>query len=306
MVDNPRYVFCRPRGGFNDNLNQLQICADYCKKYDRTLIISEKWGSFFNWSTCLTIPHPTQLPESSVNYLKFTTELDAELAALSCYTAGPPVKWCEHDIKKLLAVDKDLLTRKHTINPPAITFDMSQDYTENILVYTQSGGGPRSHTAIKNFKAVPELATKLHDLREKHPDYISVHVRNTDYVSNYSCFLEEIKEKHPTDSILLCTDDYNCHQAALDIFGNSLFFVSSIPQNKEGCGIHYYTAWDYGELEASTLIDLLMLGHGRIFYKCPIAGTYSKSDKYCPTFSGFSNLAEYLNKNKQVLLALTS
>ena len=47
-----KYLLCKPQGGFCDNLQFIDGCIKYCKKYNRTLLINmlDSWTYKINFS----------------------------------------------------------------------------------------------------------------------------------------------------------------------------------------------------------------------------------------------------------------
>lgn len=38
-----RYLLCRPRGGINDTLNQIELCWRYARSYNRILVVDTEY-----------------------------------------------------------------------------------------------------------------------------------------------------------------------------------------------------------------------------------------------------------------------
>ena len=93
--------------------------------------------------------------------------------------------------------------------------DPSQKYDEDLLLYNTGGGGNISNDLLRlltiNDWIVKEFAKRYNTITKP---YTSIHVRNTDYKTDYVSFYNKNKERIDKADIFLATDSKD----ALDYF----------------------------------------------------------------------------------------
>jgi hypothetical protein len=179
-----------------------------------------------------------------------------------------------------------------------LRFNLTTAHPETLLVHHQYGGGILSFHALSKLQLRPEISTRVAALKALHPSYIALHVRNTDYQTDYTPLLEDLK-KNEAEKILLCSDDARCKEKARSILGHRLFFATDTPDTG-GKSLHANAHLDRWSENCNALIDLAMLSLANTLYVAPTtSGVYS----------GFSLLSNFLHHNRPYLkdfLALSS
>ena len=73
-----KFVYCTPRGGLNDSLNQIMRCFNYCQKFNRTLVINtyknytcynDHFSNYFTFRKNLGIKIISKTDEKLINKL---------------------------------------------------------------------------------------------------------------------------------------------------------------------------------------------------------------------------------------------
>jgi hypothetical protein len=172
-----------------------------------------------------------------------------------------------------------------------LRFDLTRHHPEQLLVHHQYGGGTLSFAAIARLRIVPELADRIAALKAAHPSYIAVHIRNTDYRTDYEPILQALKEHPHTGEILFCSDDARCKQRAQEVLGDRLFYSTATPDT-QGRSLHANPDLDRWEQNSNALVDLVMLALANQLFLTKISSGI---------YSGFSLLANFLHHNPQVL-----
>jgi hypothetical protein len=274
------YLLCRPVGGLNDSLNQFEICCRYAAATGRAVLLDGQYSGFLDsWDKYFLLRENL---EPAVHF--YHPGLNADLNKMTCrplclagkigaYTATGSPDNC---------VD--------TLTGTPLRFDLSLHHPETLLVHHQYGGGTLSFSAVSKLKLVPEITSRIARLKEAHPDYVALHVRNTDYQTAYEPLLEAIQA---TDAkkILLCSDDARCKDRARTLLGDRLFFATDTPDTG-GKSLHANAQLDRWRENCNALADLAMLALANKLYIAPTTtGPYS----------GFSLLANFLHHNRQAL-----
>ncbi|MDR1460678.1 MAG: discoidin domain-containing protein [Campylobacteraceae bacterium] len=282
---NKKIVFCRPRGGLNDMLVQMQKCRKYALAYDRELYIDGSRGGFLDsFSNYFIVPNGV-----------YFEGFDFDKYDFSCYPSC-----LENDIinyKTTWLIEKRY--HAHIVTNESITFDFSKPYEEDILVYDQGGGGFGAD-AFEWLRLNEKVRTHIIDILEKLGEYDAIHVRNTDYKTDYKTFFEDIKDKLG-NKIVLCTDDLQCQLYAKSFFGDKLCIVTELP-NTQGKKLHSNRNLDRYSTNINTLTDLFILASGKSLYFSTILPDSNYPHTFSGTsISGFSKLAKALHEKQDLV-----
>lgn len=292
IADDERVVLCVPRGGMNDVLCRINECWTYAEKHNRTLIIdSTKSGLLGHFSDFFsTKPANIRVIE------RVTPALMEQLNRLTC---NPPDFQGRLDKYEANYVQEVRNYCEIAIDVQVV-FDTESDHEEQLLLYEQSGGGGQSLGVIPRITLSPAiLPVVCKQLRRLEPDYIAIHVRNTDYQTNYGRFFFDIYPKTVDKNVLICSDDHEVIVKAKQVFRHAnVFTVTDIP-NLGKTPLHRPTSYDNDEdrrmATITSLTDLLALGGAEELYFNSVTLGFN---------SGFSNLANALFENKDLITSL--
>jgi hypothetical protein len=279
-----RYMVVYPGGGFNDMLTAIERCLVHAIKYNRLLIIDSTQVAWFkhNIHDYIQFNHPNI-------YTGNTTELYDKILDMSIYPPemGGKLKQIEYYFNNS---DKTYTLLNTTIT---LKIDLTKDYCENVIIYSNPGSSICNPIILKYMSFKPVITSVYYDRLSVLTDtYTSVHIRNTDYASDVTDFLDKNTSTITAANILFLASD---HAATIDSFCN-LFpqtkTFSIIPRNAEGVSIHYnHNGYDQQQFIIDCIVDILLLAS---------ASTYIFS---CNK-SGYSKFAQYLFMNKSILNAL--
>jgi len=277
---NERILLCRPLGGLNDMLAQIEKCYKYALKYNRKLFIDGNRGGFRDDFARYFIPAPPIFFEK-IDFL------------------SPPFDVFPHHLQddiynyELSYWDNNLLGLPTFF----ITFDFEHDYKEQILIHESAGGGIISIFALTRLRLKPEIrshiTTIINGLQElgKSGKYDGIHVRNTDYKTDYPSYFNKIKNRI-NKATVIGTDDYECQQYAKSFFGEKLKIVTDIPDlSNRDKRLHGNLNLDRYKSNVDTLTDLFILAYSDHLF-------YTASSK--KNISGFSLLARNLHRYKRI------
>ena len=135
-------------------------------------------------------------------------------------------------------------------------------------------------------------------------DYDSVHIRNTDYKTNYVIFLQSIQSNLIGRKVLVCTDNYYVLESAREILKESEVisfneYYNLNNDNQEVSPLHYQKGLLQKEIFNNNLnlfIDLIGISRSINFYY-----TGLKENEHNALISGFSKLGENLKNNKSLV-----
>ncbi len=289
-----RVLLCFPHGGLNDTLCQIEKCWQYAEQFNRLLVIDAQRSGLLGHFSDFFRPRPEYPRVLSRLSLQDLTALDQ----LDCRPAAAKGKL--GTFKILYSKESRQFCEQESGTP--LTFDFDRDHPEPLLVHAQCGGGTLStkllHRVTLSRQAQTHITKKLATLPDR---YIGIHVRNTDYETDYVRLFESVFERATGQSVLVCSDDADVIAHAKAFFSRStVVTVSEIPQ-KDRRPLHRRGTWK-GERERqfatiAALTDLLALGGAdELFFANVTAGHPS----------GFSLLAHYLAKNRRLIGELLS
>lgn len=278
-----KYVICRPRGGLNDMLCQIEICYTYCVTYNRFLIIDSPFinSSFFEirkeYSKVISLNLNKIYPKLK-EFSVFPSELQNRINSYETYY-------------------ENTFFRDKKTNTP-IFFELNKIYKEDVLVYEQWGGGEQSIHFLKKIFLHKDILKEINVRLKKLPDdYVSIHIRNTDYKTDYKDYYKTIKKEMQGKNVLICTDDTDCIEYTKNFFDHSNIFTISKNirpdlQNelKKGIKSQYIN-----ELHIDRLADLFGMAFSKKIYHTKCYAILPDKNKK-ETISGFVLLAKNIQK----------
>lgn len=286
------YLLCRPRGGLNDVLCQIEKCWRYAEKHRRILVIDTRdsglMGSFFEYFS---------VKESSVPVRDFFSL--NEIGAINQEKCLP--KFCSGRLDSLdanfLNPEKNYVDRASN---ESITFDFEVDHAETVLVHEQSGGGTLSFACLNRIFLAEPVCRQVSSVIERLPrTYLAIHVRNTDYQSNYKYYFSKLEKRFIGKSVLVCSDDDSVIKYAKSFFRGADIMSLSDRESLGGNPLHlkssYKNEQDCKAATITAITDLLALGGSKCFY-------YMGGEHGHP--SGYSVLAAHLCNNKSLICSL--
>lgn len=209
-----KYLLCRPEGGLNDSLCQIEICWRYAEQEKRHLIIDFQNRELFRVFFGMLFPvHPTvpvtinpspEMLKSLDRQSVVPPELRGRVSSyLPVRLRGRGLNWSDGESGKQL------------------TFDFSKSYSEEVLVHHREGGGNQSFRAIERFRVKSEFREMVEAKIPSLPkNYTAVHVRNTDYRSELTPLFNWLKRHTGPQKVLFCSDSNSTLQAAKNALGD--------------------------------------------------------------------------------------
>lgn len=300
-MTNKKIVLCIPHGGLNDTLCQIEFCRQYAIKFDRTLYLdTRKSGLLGDFSIFFKM-----LDSVGIQHISCSSDIDfAQLNKLSAFPSVLDGRLDSYDSYYSPTIRKIV----ERISDTPVTFNMDSEYVEDVLVHQQPGGGSKSFALLSHLTlSAPikeEIRNRLAVLPEK---YCAVHVRNTDYKSDYISFFEDIKETVSGTNLLICSDDAEVIAYAKNYFFNSKVFSITTTTLRDQKPLHRASAYKDDNMRIlatlNALTDLIALAKSETLH-FPKIGKLSASGESTLGTSGFSRLAEYLFLNKNLINSL--
>jgi len=304
-----RYLLCRPLGGLNDMLVQIEKCAQYAEQTNRTLIIdtNSKNAEFFrdDFSKYFQCNHK--------NVFLDVNQHKEVLNSLQTFPELLTNRIFEYDSTMWPSKTYAYYYDREDINSPPtpLTFDFSKDYPHPLLVHHMWGGGDSGHFCLLRFRLKRNISDKLIERLIKidpNLSYHSMHIRHTSYQTDYLEKLPEIKQNFANTKIFLATDNVNVLKDFRDNLGlNNIFSFTNLPETPDMIWTTIpqnplLTTDAIQEINESAILDLFTLALAKRFHLFPLSDKLDAQHQIKPPqYSGFSKLALNLWQWKVIL-----
>lgn len=280
------YVYCASYAGFNDILCQMGIAWDYARRHNRVLVVDtlrsglhDDLGTYFDCSDPGIVLAPTK-------------SLIDRLNTMSTY---PPL------VRG--AIDTHPREQRGAVfylpgTGYMLGFDLDRDYAEQVLVYYASVGGEDGALSLARLRMRPGIAAEVtRSLEPLGGSYAAVHVRNTDYETDYMPFFRELYPKMAGKTLLVCSDDWECRERAREFFAESrVVTVTEIPNTGQK-PLHLIKT-NVREKNLAMLTDLFGMAGAEELYVAPMKRGGINGE------SGFSILARKLRQYPRIRQAV--
>lgn len=283
------YVLCRTMGGLNDTLVQIGRCFDYCVKFGRSLVVDTRlsglMGDFEDYFDL------TGFPIEVISYSKLGSQTLNRLTAWPASVQGVLGTYRAIGITGVIGLFESESLQK-------LTFDMNFEYSQSVLLHHSGGGGEISRSLMKHLRFSTQTREEVQELIGSLPElYDAVHIRNTDYQSNWREFLLYVaRRSDEACPVVVFSDDPAVLEGApaiSPIFQPSRFFDFSGVQGP----IHKFekqTANEARRRVVQTLAEVIAMCCSRTFY---FSRTRGRTGSPKSPVSGFSALVKFLRSN---------
>ncbi|MCG3267383.1 hypothetical protein [Yoonia sp. I 8.24] len=292
---NRTYLLCRPRGGFNDVMVQIEKCRLYAIKFNRVLIIdTTRSGMKLPFQDVFTAQD-----SFGCEVLGWTSEM---IPAFDEATSVYPSEIC-HRVSSYAT--NWVPQHKYFVDTETgreLNFDAAIDHSEQVIVYEQAGGGPASFAALDRLSFVPKFARLItNNLRHLNANFDAVHIRHSDYKTDFATFLTRLRPVLRGRQVLICSDSADAISSASKILHptTTLLSVTETP-DLGGVPLHSTDELDATEALVDLLSDLIALSLSRRLFFTSLSGGHTDDLR----ISGFSLLAFILNKNPDTVRRL--
>lgn len=272
-------------------LSQIERCCRYAERTYRAVIVDTKFGtdSYGDEFDRYFMSRQTHL---ILNAGDLYPVFD-RASTFPTFVQGRVSSYESH-----LDVEKKYVERE-TQQP--LTFDFAKNYPHDLLVHQQHRRRPFAVSVFMRLRLQPLLTSELLSrFRKIGGPYLGVHIRHTDYQSNYRPVIERIATTD-LEKVFLATDN----QQVLDEFRRSLprkqIFSFAEDLSADGKPIHLRSSakGDVFRRNRDAILDLLLLA-----LSVRIASAEITNSPYGIKKSGFTVLATELANQKRYLSEL--
>jgi len=289
-----KYLLCRPQGGLNDMLCQIEKCCRYAERSGRTVIIDTNYKNSANFNAEFGLFFQSRQRKLLISINDFPTDFDDLDVYPSC------LKGKLHNYKT--AVKMPFEPFKEIISNEPITFDFTKNYKQSLVVHHQGGGGTLSIYALLRLSVIDSVKEALiKRLMHINGSFTAIHIRHTDYLSDYEPPIQ-LLVSNPPARLFVATDNQHVLNELIDRLPNTKIFSFCSNLSKDGSAIHAQKLSDEKlnyTRNMDAILDLLTLSLASHLIICKISTGITIDKK--PTYSGFSLLAKQLSENKIIL-----
>jgi hypothetical protein len=178
---------------------------------------------------------------------------------------------------------------------------------EQLIIHHRSGGGDYAIHALSMLQLRKQVQQHVRSKLEIcGPDYDALHIRHTDYQTNYVPFVKEIKPKLENRTLLLCSDNPDVIDTVREMLDQTQVVVLSETLGEKrvrpGNPLHRNGSRDRAFIRKRNIdmiTDLMAMGKARHLYFTQII-----NKRWNHSYSGFSRLAKHLHERPLVWNAL--
>ena len=259
-----RYVICLPQGGIHDMWSRIQSVLYYCQQSNRIMVL-DTYKNWFrdDWRNYFTIDSPylykgnQSESEALITTLlkKRSHEIFPPQLSGKTYHELPHAKWIAPGHMEMDGIK--------------VSSSLKRMYDESVVVYADCGS---SHHILPLFSIIRFHDSILQELQRRRAllpeQFVSVHIRNTDYKSNVDQFIREhwiLFKKYP---LFVASD----HAESIEKFKQHFetYSFSHIPSLPPGINIHEsvesqslrLSKEDIARCNTDAMLDFLLLPMG--------------------------------------------
>lgn len=288
---NNRFLLCRPQGGLNDILCQIEKCCRYAEQFGRTVIVDtayinsyyfrDNFSSYFTSKQTRLILSVDAYANNLQDFRVYPETLYGRLNSYEAYFENKYLAFCDN------------------LSGHPISFDFKQNYSHSLLVHHQCGGGTLSQFALLRLTLKQSIVNELiKRMSIVGGSWMGVHVRNTDYSTDYVSLLNEIKMSS-TKKLYLATDSLIVKDRFQNELKNMTVYSMAKLLSSDSKPIHEIlnpADNDVYSINIDAILDLLMLSFSKKIYF-----HYLEPNNNNAKISGFSLLSNNLWNNKLIL-----
>jgi hypothetical protein len=313
-----KYLLCRPRGGLNDTLTQISRCWRYAETFNRELIIDTTRSSLCAPFSDYFLIHDSPIKIHPLLTSQLLTEINKLTCRPACLSGRASSYQTSYDQQDgFIEVLSGMPARFDTLKD----LTLFRDYPEELLIYDSCGGGMEADYILPRLSFAADIRKIIDSCTmELGSGYLAVHVRNTDYKTDYKRLFGKIRAHvRPHHKLLVCSDDSSVIDYASSFFPCQILSTKAqiISTDIVGAG-HTESDPEKARLACiNSFIDLIALGKSSTFFYGTINSAFNRNkstetgkisfDRVEPgSVSGFSMLAQYLCMNKHLIGRLMS
>lgn len=292
-IDTRRFLLCRPEGGLNDMLCQVQKCYSYAKRWKRILIIDTNYTGSTSFKDKFSNYFNTKETDVYLDTDEFTA-----LESMSLYPGFLQGRINTYKIEWNISVNNfvDCTTQQ------SLKLNFDKDFTEQVVLHHSAGGGEKSVRAFAwlrlNQIMLDELSIRIEKIGNR---YTAIHIRHTDYKTDYKKRIQSLARKI-AGPVYIASDNKEVIAYCVQVFGKARTHTFSRLPKQAGKRIHIDDAEDGllpFDMNKDAIADLFTLALSEKLYFFQIQANNNKNK-----YSGFSRLAKNIHLSNLFISAI--
>lgn len=290
-----RVVLCRPQGGLNDVLCQIELICRYAQRFNRTVIVDTNYHS----SRFIRDRFSRYFVSRQDNLMLHIDAIDLRLERVTTFPEFISGRVNDYEVLYTEDGHVEKLSRR------PVSFDFSKDYAETLLVHHRAGSTPgASLAALSRLRLADDVSTDLvNRLNIINAPYTAIHIRNTDYTTNYQSLLSQLSTRPillDCKHLFVATDNITCLEYCRSVLPEIRIHSFTKFPNQVGQPLHRLSADDnVYDRNKDAILDLLMLALADRLILLKI-----DPNQFGVRVSGFSRLARALQGDRATLSSL--
>lgn len=275
-----RYLLARPCGGFNDCLVQLDAARRHAERFGRTLIIDTSRSGLKAGFETLFVTRPN----FGCPVIMWSREVGVALDTLKSVR---PAELTHRITSYQTTYDDETCLHRDTQTKALTSVDLERDHPETLIVQERAGGGIESLRFLRRVSLRSEVATEVAArLSTLGRDYDAIHIRHSDYRTDFEGFLQRISPIFAGRKLLVCTDSAEVKETAPRLLGKRVEVISiAEPPDTKGQPLHDTELADRHAANLDLLTEIIAMARARNFFFTQLDRTHPRWK-----FSGFAKL----------------
>jgi hypothetical protein len=240
VTTTPLVLLALPRGGFNDMLCQLEICARAAEATGRTLVVDTRQSGLEDDLFACFDPAPGQ---RMVRVADWAGTVTVRAGRVEVAQGGSTTVW---------QVPGD---------DPSLRHGQDQAADAPILLHYSAGGGELGIRFLHRLRLKPALAQRILAARRAVGGrYAAVHIRHTDYRTDFAGAFGLIARRMRGWRLLICSDSEAPIVHFAETHGDAFDWTTSdAVRSSDHRSLHYSGGERVAERNAEMLTDLYLM-----------------------------------------------
>ncbi len=274
-------------------LNQIGQACNYADRFSRKVIVETDFPTSRNIRQEFSRYFISHDPDLILSAKTYTSQFDNMVVEPSGFTGRINSYTADYNnsSNQIAEIGSGLVPN----------FDLKKNYAAPLLLrHTLGGGLVPATVALKRLSLTHLMLDQINArLSVLGKSYTGLHVRNTDYKTDYQDSIIALKEKI-IGNVFVATDNREVVDFCREVLGAERVFSFSKLPDIAGFTTHYDMQNDQNQANMDAISDLILLSLAHKLHYFPIAS----NGGWTPKYSGFSLLANYLHEHPKVLQSL--
>lgn len=287
-----RALLCRPQGGLNDILCQIERVCRYAERFGRTVYVDTDFPGALSFRDAFSRYFISRQNRLILDIAEVAGNLDRLHVVPGILKSRVRAYDARYDPKLGNFVEPE--------SGVCLSFNFDQDYAEDLLVHHACGGGNLSVDALARLRLHDNVTdTLIERLRQIGGPYTGIHIRHSDIEADYRSGIRELARMY-SGSIVIATDSQDVLDECRGLWGPDRLHSFADLGSSRGQPLHHIQHRnDAYRRNLDAIVDLLLLALSSNFHTFPLRPNVAGLQ-----FSGFSVLASNLRTARATLSRL--